>query len=76
MILLFEEYQYPKQRLNEALSGYDYMCTELRNGKAKVQYVGYFSQKKGMILYLYFLKYSLRSITNRSWLLANICLRI
>lgn len=46
MILLFEEYQYPKQRLNEALSGYDYMCTELRNGKAKVQYVGYFFSKE------------------------------
>ena len=48
MVLLFEEYHYPKQLLKEVLSGYDHMCTELKNGKAKVQYVGYFfSKEKG-----------------------------
>lgn len=46
MILLFEEYHYPKQLLKELLSGYDYMCTELKNGKAKVLYVGYFYSKE------------------------------
>lgn len=60
MILLFEEYHYPKQLLNEVLSDYNYMCTELKNDNAKVQYVGYFFQKKEMILYSYYPKYSLR----------------
>ena len=46
MVLLFEEYHYPKQLLKEVLSGYDHMCTELKNGKAKVQYVGYFFSKE------------------------------
>lgn len=46
MTLLFEEYHYPKQLLKEVLSGYDHMCTELKNGKAKVQYVGYFFSKE------------------------------
>ena len=46
MILLFEEYHYPKQLLKEVLSGYGHMCTELKNGKAKVQYVGYFFSKE------------------------------
>lgn len=46
MILLFEEYHYSMQLLKEALSGYEYMCTELKNGKAKVQYVGYFFSKE------------------------------
>ena len=48
MILLFEEYHYPKQLLKEVLGGYDHLCTELKNGKSKVQYVGYFfSKEKG-----------------------------
>ena len=42
MILLFEEYHYPKQLLKEVLGGYAHLYTELKNGKAKVQYVGYF----------------------------------
>ncbi len=46
MILLFEEYHYPKQLLNEVLSDYNYMCTELKNDNAKVQYVGYFFSKE------------------------------
>ena len=46
MVLLFEEYHYPKQLLKEVLSGYGHMCTELKNGKAKVQYVGYFFSKE------------------------------
>ena len=48
MILLFEEYHYPKQLLKEVLGGYAHLYTELKNGKAKVQYVGYFfSKEKG-----------------------------
>lgn len=48
MILLFEEYHYPKQLLKEVLGGYVHLYTELKNGKAKVQYVGYFfSKEKG-----------------------------
>ena len=48
MILLFEEYHYPKQLLKEVLGGYTHLYTELKNGKAKVQYVGYFfSKEKG-----------------------------
>ena len=48
MILLFEEYHYPKQLLKEVLGGYAHLYTELKNGKAKVQYVGYFfSIEKG-----------------------------
>ncbi len=46
MILLFEEYHYPKQLLKEVLCGYDHLATELKNGKAKVQYVGYFFSKE------------------------------
>lgn len=46
MILLFEEYHYPKQLLKEVLGGYDHLATELKNGKAKVQYVGYFFSKE------------------------------
>lgn len=46
MVLLFEEYHYPKQLLEEVLSGYYHMYTELKNGKAKVQYVGYFFSKE------------------------------
>ena len=42
MILLFEEYNYPKQLLKEVLDGYGHLVTELKSGKAKVQYVGYF----------------------------------
>ena len=42
MILLFEEYHYPKHLLKEALGSYAYLCTELKNGKEKVKYVGYF----------------------------------
>ena len=48
MILLFEEYHYPKQLLKEVLGGYAHLYTELKNGKAKVLYVGYFfSKEKG-----------------------------
>ena len=48
MILLFEEYHYPKQLLKEVLGGYAHLYTELKNDKAKVQYVGYFfSIEKG-----------------------------
>ena len=48
MILLFEEYHYPKQLMKEVLGGYGHLATELNNGKAKVQYVGYFfSKEKG-----------------------------
>lgn len=48
MILLFEEYHYPQQLLKELLGGYGHLATELKNGKAKVQYVGYFfSKEKG-----------------------------
>ena len=48
MILLFEEYHYPEQLLKEVLGGYGHLDTELKNGKAKVQYVGYFfSKEKG-----------------------------
>jgi hypothetical protein len=48
MILLFEEYHYPKQLLKDVLKGYEYLCTELKNGESKVQYVGYFfSKEKG-----------------------------
>ena len=46
MILLFEEYHYPKQLLKEVLGGYGHLATELKNGKAKVQYVGYFFSKE------------------------------
>ena len=46
MILLFEEYHYPKQLLKEVLGGYAHLYTELKNGKAKVQYVGYFFSKE------------------------------
>lgn len=46
MILLFEEYHYPKQLLKEVLGGYDHLVTELKNDKAKVQYVGYFFSKE------------------------------
>lgn len=46
MILLFEEHNYPKQKLYGALDGYHHLCTELKNGKLKVQYVGYFFSKK------------------------------
>ena len=46
MILLFEEYHYPKQLLKEVLGGYDHLATELKNGKAKVQYAGYFFSKE------------------------------
>ena len=46
MILLFEEYHYPKQLLKEVLGGYGYLATELKNSKAKVQYVGYFFSKE------------------------------
>lgn len=48
MTLLFEEYHYPKQLLKEVLRGYDHLYTELKNGKSKIQYVGYFfSKEKG-----------------------------
>ena len=46
MILLFEEYHYPKQLLKEVLGGYGHLATELKNSKAKVQYVGYFFSKE------------------------------
>ena len=46
MILLFEEYHYPKQLLKEVLGSYDHLATELKNGKAKVHYVGYFFSKE------------------------------
>lgn len=46
MILLFEEYHYPKQLLKEVLGGYGHLATELKNGKAKVRYVGYFFSKE------------------------------
>lgn len=46
MILLFEEYHYPKQLLKEVLGSYGHLATELKNGKAKVQYVGYFFSKE------------------------------
>jgi hypothetical protein len=46
MILLFEEYHYPKQLLKDVLKGYEYLCTELKNGESKVQYVGYFFSTK------------------------------
>ena len=42
MILLFEEYNYPQSLLNDVLEGFDGLCTPLKSGKAKVQYVGYF----------------------------------
>lgn len=46
MILLFEEYHYPKQLLKDVLGSYSYMATELKGNKAKVQYVGYFLSKE------------------------------
>ncbi len=46
MILLFEEYHYPKQLLKDVLGSYNYMATELKKDKAKVQYVGYFFSKE------------------------------
>lgn len=48
MILLFEEYHYPQDVLEEALEGYTHLLTMLSNNKAKVQCVGYFySVEKG-----------------------------
>ena len=53
MILLFEEYHYPKQLLKELLGDYVHLHTELKNGKAKVQYVGYFfSKEKGNSVFI------------------------
>lgn len=46
MILLFEEYHYPKQFLKNVLGSYNYLATELKGNKAKVQYVGYFFSKE------------------------------
>lgn len=46
MILLFEEYHYPKQLLKDVLGSYSYLATELKGNKAKVQYVGYFLSKE------------------------------
>ena len=46
MVLLFEEYHYPNQLLKEILSGHDYLRTELKSSKAKVQYVGYFFSRE------------------------------
>ncbi len=46
MILLFEEYHYPKQLLKDVLGSYNYMATEHKKDKAKVQYVGYFFSKE------------------------------
>ena len=46
MILLFEEYNYPKQLLKGVLDGYGHLITELKVNKAKVQYVGYFFSTK------------------------------
>lgn len=46
MILLFEEYNYPKQLLKGVLDGYGHLITELKGNKAKVQYVGYFFSTK------------------------------
>lgn len=46
MILLFEEYHYPKQLLKDVLGSYSYLATELKGNKAKVQYVGYFFSKE------------------------------
>ena len=48
MILLFEEYHYPQEVLEEALKGYTHLVTTLKNNEAKVQCVGYFySVEKG-----------------------------
>jgi hypothetical protein len=46
MILLFEEYNYSKSILDDVLKGYEYLCTELKENKSKVQYVGYFYSKE------------------------------
>ena len=46
MVLLFEEYHYPKQLLKEVLGSYAHMCTELKNDKAKIRHVGYFFSKE------------------------------
>ena len=46
MILLFEEYNYPKQLLKGVLDGYGHLITELKGNKSKVQYVGYFFSTK------------------------------
>ena len=48
MILLFEEYHYPQDVLEEVLEGYTHLLTALNHNKAKVQCVGYFySVEKG-----------------------------